>query len=103
MTPGDTFSANSGTCTQPTRTPRGGQGKYAQAGMPYVCALYVCLICVSYMYALYVCLICTTRAPRGGQGKYAQARMPYMCMPYTYALYVCLICTRIEQQTYTSS
>ena len=53
--------------------------------MPYMYALYVCLICMPYMYeVLVVCLIC----------------MPYMyalhvrriCMPYMYALYVCLIC-----------
>jgi len=58
--------------------------------MPYVYALYACLICMPYMHALYVCLIC----------------MPYMdkaewedggrVCPHTYALYVsliaCLIC-----------
>ena len=37
------------------------------AGMPYMHALYACLICMPYMYALYACLI---------------------CMPYMYALYV---------------
>ena len=29
------------------------------AGMPYMHALYACLICMPYMYALYVRLICT--------------------------------------------
>ena len=43
----------------------------AENTVPYMYALYVCLICMPYMYALYVCLI---------------------CMPYMYALYVCLIC-----------
>jgi len=64
-----------------------------QMCMPYMYALYVCVIyacmymyvyvciCMPYVYAIYVCLIC----------------MPYMCvclicMPYMYALFVCLIC-----------
>jgi len=64
-----------------------------QMCMPYMYALYVCLICMRYicmyvyvcicmhMYASCVCHIC----------------MPYMyalyvCMPYMYALYVCLVC-----------
>jgi len=60
----------------------------------YVCALYVCLLCMtaaagciflltcmSWMYALYLCRVCM----------YA-LYVCLICMPYMYALYVCLIC-----------
>ena len=76
----------------------GGMGGWGQS-MPYVYALYVCLICMPYMYALYACLICMPCM-------YALCvclpwirRMPMhalyvclICMPYVYALYVRLIC-----------
>ena len=50
-------------------------------GVPYMHALYVCLICVPYMLALYAYLI---------------------CMPYMYALYVCLICIPYMHPLYAS-
>ena len=43
---------------------------------PFTDAFFSSCFCMPYMYALYVCLLC----------------MPYMCMPYMYALYVCLLC-----------
>ena len=63
--------------------------------MPYMYALYVCLICMPYMYASCMPYMQPARAVR-------DYRMPYMyalyvsliCMPYMYALYVSLICMR---------
>ena len=48
------------------------------------CASVVCLICMPYMYALYVCLICME--------PWWASVVCLICMLYMYALYVCLIC-----------
>jgi len=58
---------------------------YFHDGVPYMCALYVCLICVPYMCALYVCLICVSHVCA------LHVCLPRRC-PYVCALYVCLIC-----------
>ena len=50
-------------------------------GMPYMYALYVCLVCMPHMYALYVCLT---------------------CLPYMYALYVYLVCMPPMQSMLTN-
>jgi hypothetical protein len=56
---------------------------YFHDGVPYMCALYVCLICVPYMCALYVCLMCVPYMCAFHAGV-------LMCVPYMCALYVCL-------------
>ena len=82
--------------------------RFCPTRMPYMYALYVCLICMPYMYALYVCLTCMSYV-------YTHKCMPYIhhgrltfllecglmmwsgILPYLYALYVCLeyICTYV--------
>ena len=53
--------------------------------MPYMCASYVCLICVPYMYAVYVCRICVRhRAHR--------RHHLLVCVPYVCAIHACRIC-----------
>jgi hypothetical protein len=63
--------------------------------MPYMYALYVCLICMPYMYALYVCLICMPYMYLVSDDSFSTPVLWHVClicMPYMYALYVCLIC-----------
>ena len=60
--------------------------------MPYMYALYVCLICVPYMYALYVCLICMPYLYAVSVCRICMHRL--ICMPFTCALYVYRICVR---------
>ena len=65
--------------------------------MPYMYALYVCLICMPYMYALYVLYVCLICMP--------YMYVLYVClirMPYMYALYVCLICMPYMQDSLPS-
>jgi hypothetical protein len=68
------------------------------------------IICMPYMYALYVCLICMPYMPHAHQPLAQRLRQApaltypltaspmyalyvcLICMPYMYALYVCLIC-----------
>ena len=51
--------------------------------MPYMYALYVCLICMPFMYALYVCLACMPTYPPS----HPRTHVCLICMPYMYAFF----------------
>jgi len=65
----------------------------AGTAMPYMYALYVCLICMPYMYAVAQVLLCLMCMPY--MYAVAQVLLGFVlrgvckCMPYMYALYVC--------------
>ena len=67
---------------------------YFHDGVPYMCALYVCLICVPYMCVSCVCLTCVPSTPVSLC--VCLICVPYMCAFHTgvlvCALCVCLIC-----------
>ena len=70
--------------------------------MPYMYALYVCLICVPYMRALYVCLICVPSMCALYMCvwymytlcMYSRKRMPYMCI---YVPYMCIYRNEMQE------